>query len=76
MKIIIIRNAKIIDKSSDFHNSINDIKIEDGIIKQISSNISSNQPFYEVDIDNLHVSPGWIDMHVRFGEPGFEKEKL
>ncbi len=75
MKIIIIRNAKIIDKSSNFHNSINDIKIEDGIIKQISSNISSNQPFYEVDIDNLHVSPGWIDMHVRFGEPGFEKRE-
>ena len=75
MKIIIIRNAKIIDKSSDFHNSINDIMIKDGIIKQISSNISSDQPFYEVDIENLHVSPGWIDLHVRFGEPGFEKRE-
>ena len=75
MKTIIIRNAKIVDKNSDFHNSINDVMIEDGIIKQISSEISINQPFYEVEIDNLHISPGWIDLHVRFGEPGFENRE-
>ena len=58
MKTIIIRNAKIVDKNSDFHNSINDVMIEDGIIKQISSEISINQPFYEVEIDNLPLLAG------------------
>ena len=28
-----------------------------------------------VALDNLHVSPGWFDTSVSFGEPGYEERE-
>ncbi len=67
----IIRNAKIIDSSSDFNGKVADILIEDGIISEISESISIDN-VKEISFENLHVSKGWIDSSVCFGEPGFE----
>ncbi|MAZ57890.1 MAG: dihydroorotase [Flavobacteriales bacterium] len=72
MKHIILRNVKIIDTRSIHHNQKKDILIENGIIKEIEKNINLKSPFFETKIKNLHVSPGWLDLHARFGEPGFE----
>ena len=72
MKHIILRNVKIIDPQSIHHNKKKDILIENGIIKKIENNINFTSPFFETKIKNLHVSPGWLDLHARFGEPGFE----
>ena len=72
MKHIILRNVKIIDPQSIHHKKKKDILIENGIIKKIENNINFTAPFFETKIKNLHVSPGWLDLHARFGEPGFE----
>lgn len=69
---LIIRKAKIIDPKSPFHNQIVDLQIENGIIKKIGSKLKNPADFEELELDNLHVSEGWFDSSVSFGEPGFE----
>ena len=69
---IIIRDAKIIDSKSPFHNKTLDILIVDGFIKKIGASLSNLENAEEVKLDNLHVSQGWFDSSVSLGEPGYE----
>ncbi|MGG7035772.1 MAG: dihydroorotase family protein [Flavobacterium sp.] len=69
---LIIREAKIIDPQSRFNNQIVDLEIENGIIKKIGANLANTSDFEEIKLDNLHLSQGWFDSSVSFGEPGFE----
>jgi dihydroorotase len=69
---IIIREAKIIDSKSPFHNKTVDILIVDGFIKKIGKSLPNLEKADEVKLDNLHISQGWFDSSVSLGEPGFE----
>ena len=69
---VIIRNARIIDKKSSFHNQVLDVKITNGIIEKIGQNIAKSDTYSEIELDDLHLSQGWFDSSVSFGEPGFE----
>lgn len=69
---LIIREAKIIDSQSPFHNQIVDLKIENGKIQKIGNSLPKEDGFDELNLENLHVSQGWFDSSVSFGEPGFE----
>ena len=69
---ILFRNAKIIDKSSSFHNQIVDVKVVNGLIDNIGINLDRTSDFQEISLENLHLSQGWFDSSVCFGEPGFE----
>ena len=69
---IIIREAKVIDSGSSYHNKTVDILIVDGNIKKIGTSISNSENATEIKLDNLHVSQGWFDSSVSLGEPGFE----
>ena len=69
---LIIRNAKIIDPQSPFHNQTADILISNGIIEKIGVSLPNPENTEEVKLDNLHVSQGWFDSSVSLGEPGFE----
>lgn len=69
---LILRKTKIIDAKSSFHNQVVDIEIADGIFKNIGKNLESKEDFQEIELDNLHISQGWFDTSVCFGEPGFE----
>jgi len=72
MTQVILKQAKIIDASSPFHNQVMDIKIENGTITQIEKEIAPTSGFEVVNIPNLHISKGWMDSSVSFGEPGYE----
>lgn len=72
---IILKKAKIVDSRSNFHNKVVDIKIEKGIITDISKSITSEKGFEVIEHENLHVSEGWFDSSVSFGEPGFEERE-
>ena len=72
MTQVILKQVKIIDASSPFHNQVMDIKIENGTITQIEKEITATSGFEVVNIPNLHVSKGWMDSSVSFGEPGYE----
>ena len=68
---ILIKSARIIDAKSDFNGKTQDILIENGVITKISNSIKSKDAKV-INLKNLHVSPGWIDSSVCFGEPGYE----
>ncbi|MWW25148.1 dihydroorotase [Algibacter lectus] len=70
---ILIKSATIIDSKSEFHNSTQDILIENGVITSIAKSIKNTNKYQEIQLDNLHISQGWFDSSVSFGEPGFEE---
>ncbi|MCU7549057.1 dihydroorotase [Chitinophagaceae bacterium LB-8] len=73
---ILIRQARIIDSSSPFHQQKADIFIHNGIISSIGNDLQEDVDKI-IDIPGLHVSPGWIDVFANFCDPGFEyKETL
>ena len=72
---ILIKEAKIIDTKSFYNNKIVDVKINNGIIEEIGENLSFSNDYKQVSYKNLHVSQGWFDSSVSFGEPGFEERE-
>ncbi len=72
---VLIKSATIIDPKSDFHNKTQDILIKKGTITKISKHINNPDNYNEIKLDNLHVSQGWFDSSVCFGEPGYEERE-
>ncbi|MFL2931978.1 MAG: dihydroorotase [bacterium] len=68
---LLIKNGRIVDpiKGTD---EILDLLLEDGKITKISKNIRKKSGSEILDVSNLVVCPGFIDMHVHFREPGQE----
>ncbi|MBY0487016.1 MAG: dihydroorotase, partial [Flavobacteriaceae bacterium] len=58
---IIIREAKIIDPKSSFHNQVVDVKINNGTIEKIGNNLAPSDDYQEIKTTNLHLSQGWFD---------------
>lgn len=72
---ILIKSATILDSKSDFHNTTQDILVESGLITKIGTNLKNPKKYREISFDNLHISQGWFDSSVSFGEPGFEERE-
>ena len=71
---ILLKSATIVDPVSSHHTKKRDILIEKGIIKKIAASIK--EPSAKVlTLKNLHISQGWFDSSVSFGEPGFEERE-
>lgn len=68
---LILRQAKIIDANSKFHNKTADIQIAGDTIEKIGAKLTNPGKYEEIRRDNLHVSSGWFST-ASFGEPGFE----
>lgn len=72
----LIQQAKIVNPGSPLDNSKQDILIESGVIKDIQPSIQVNADRV-ISGQDLHVSPGWVDIFAEFGDPGYEyKETL
>tara|TARA_R110002074_G_scaffold42236_8_gene111203 strand:- start:165 stop:1493 length:1329 start_codon:yes stop_codon:yes gene_type:complete len=71
----LLKSATIIDASSPHHKQIKDILIVNGKITEIEDSIKENNTFKVIKLDNLHVSSGWFDTSVSFGEPGYEERE-
>ena len=72
---ILLQSVKIIDPKSPFHQQTKDVLIENGIISNIGESIKSTSQHQVINIPGLHLSPGWIDSSVCFGEPGYEERE-
>lgn len=78
MNKVLIKNGKLINPATNFEGIV-DISIQDGLIKEISPSISSDYFEYDdiIDANGMIVSPGLIDIHSHFRDPGFtQKEDL
>ena len=71
---IILKSAKVINAESKHNGTKQDILISKGKIQKISKSIKSSN-VEEIFIKNLHVSSGWFDSSVSFGEPGLEERE-
>ena len=73
-KDLLIKNVRPVDHRQESNSTV-DIRIKDGIINKIGSglNVRDEEPVF--DGDGACVSPGWMDMHVHFREPGFEHKE-
>ena len=71
MSSVLIKSAKVIDSSSPFHGQKVDVLIEGGEITDISEQIS-HVADQTIDIPDLSISVGWMDMRAVLSEPGFE----
>jgi dihydroorotase len=71
---IILKSAKVINVESKHNGSKQDILISEGKIKKIGSSISVKNA-KTISVKNLHVSTGWFDSSVSFGEPGYEERE-
>ncbi|MGB0880391.1 MAG: dihydroorotase [Polaribacter sp.] len=71
----LLKSATIIDTSSPHHFTQKDILISNGIIKKIENSIPKKKEYKVITLENLHVSCGWFDTSVSFGEPGFEERE-
>lgn len=72
---VLIKSATIIDSKSDYHNQTQDILVEKGVITKIAKSIKNPKNYKEIKLDNLHISQGWFDSSVCFGEPGYEERE-
>jgi dihydroorotase len=73
--IVLLKSATIIDLSSQYHNQQKDILIRNGVLSKISDSIPNKKEYTLIELENLHVSCGWFDTSVSFGEPGFEERE-
>ncbi len=71
----LLKSTTIIDETSKFHHKKMDVLIENGVITKIASNIKNIKNYKELVLENLHISQGWFDSSVCFGEPGFEERE-
>jgi len=72
---ILIKSATIIDSKSEFHNKTQDILVEKNVITKIANSIKNIKNYKEISLENLHISRGWFDSSVCFGEPGYEERE-
>ncbi len=72
---ILLKSASIVDTNSPFHNKKLDVLIENGVIQKIGKDISATENIKVIELPNLHISAGWFDSSVSFGEPGFEERE-
>lgn len=73
---ILLKSAKIINEAvKEYHLKKRDILIKNGVIEEIGTKIEAPSKTKIIDYKNLHVSIGWIDTGVSFGEPGYEERE-
>ncbi|XLS27539.1 dihydroorotase [Flavobacteriaceae bacterium M23B6Z8] len=72
---LLLKSVTILDHTSDYHQKVKDILIENGTITKINDQIEAPEGLEVFSYNNLHVSRGWFDSGVCFGEPGFEERE-
>ncbi len=75
---VLIKNGRVIDPANGIDGK-RDVLIIDGKIEQVSEKIENagpgNSDFKVIDAAGKLVTPGLIDIHVHFREPGDEEEE-
>ncbi|MBM7659430.1 dihydroorotase [Bacillus mesophilus] len=69
----ILKNGKLLNEEGQF--ILGDIKIENGILTEITSSIQSSDQDQVIDVQNQLVVPGLVDLHVHLREPGGEHKE-
>lgn len=71
---LLIKNVSPVGADFDGSDQV-DIRITDGKITKIGSNLDSKENEASHDAEGAYISGGWMDMHVHFREPGYEHKE-
>jgi dihydroorotase len=71
---MLLQNVRPVSKNHKGTDTV-DIRIEEGVIKEIGSGLTLNKGEESHDFEGAYVSPGWMDMHIHLREPGFEHKE-
>ncbi len=71
---LLIRQAKVVAPSSEFHDQVVDFLIEDGIIKSIGKGLKAKDAQI-IEAEGLHIAPGFTDVFADYREPGYEHKE-
>ncbi len=71
---MLLKNGKIINPARNIEG-MSDIRIENGVIKEISQNITPEKVEQVYDLTGKIVTPGFVDMHCHLREPGYEAKE-
>lgn len=71
MSIILIKNGHLVDPANGKDGNF-DLLIENGKVLKVGKKISAPKGTEVIDAKGAIVSPGFIDVHVHFREPGQE----
>lgn len=70
---VLLKGGRVMNPAEDF-DEIADVLMEDGKIKEIAKNIATGDADV-YDVSGKLVTPGLIDLHVHFREPGQEAKE-
>ena len=71
---LLLQNVRPVGLNSSSDSPV-DIRIQEGVIAEMASNLSQRENEEAFDGEGAYISPGWMDMHVHFREPGFEHKE-
>ena len=72
---MLIQAARVVDPTGPHHGQIVDLRLTDGRIAEIGSDLSPADDEQVVAADDLHVSAGFVDLGAYLGEPGHEERE-
>jgi len=73
---VLLKSVKVIHPNAkSIHLKKRDILLKNGVIAQIAAKIEPPTKTKIITHKNLHVSVGWLDSSVCFGEPGHEERE-
>lgn len=75
MTTTLLRNARVIDPRSPYHDQVVDIRIKDEQIIAIGPTLEAEKRESTHDLNGLYLSPGWVEMHSDFADPGYEERE-
>lgn len=75
MKTLLKEATLITPYHKETHHLQTDLIIENGTIVKIGKQLPITKDIQVIDLPNLHVSSGWFDSSVAFGEPGYEQRE-
>ena len=70
---VLLKGGRVMNPAEDF-DEIADVLMEDGKIKEIAKDIAAGDADV-YDVSGKLVTPGLIDLHVHFREPGQEAKE-
>ena len=67
---LVIKSGRVIDPANNI-DEILDIRVENGVISEIGKDLSFSSDDIVVDAKGKWITPGLVDIHVHFRDPGF-----
>lgn len=74
MTSTVLRNVRVVDTRSPYHNQVVDIQVVDNEIVAIGAELEVSDAV-EHDLSGKSISPGWVEMHSNFADPGHEERE-